>query len=463
MILMTVIQALMGLANLASFVFFVIVLIKLFKAEGALKGIIGIICSIYTFIWGWMNHKRLKLTKWMWAWTGCILLALVLVGVSFVVVGSMGLSMIDEYARTGETPSIGGFKPPTQRPAGKRVAKKRIKPKAAAGTPSAEKPGATIDFALEMRKVNNLIKLSEKNADAFFNRGWLHEFKGDMQAAENDYSKAIALDKRHVDALYNRGLIFAKQKKYDLAIQDFSQILKIERRAVDALCNRGSAYFKSGKPDLAIQDFNAALKTNPNDADIYYNRAVVHLSKGDKEKATADFQKAAKMGQNEARKYLGMKPIKKVNNNRQASSGGGWRMDLSNVEIPSTTAKGKIHGENFTIDAAKIQSGILTLRQGKDFFPDRSLKIFLFLKKDEDPQGKSFNITKDKGFGSPHIHMSWKVEGKDVPETKIYMKDYAMRLDFGKRQKGGLPGKIYLSLPDDFKSYVAGSFLADTK
>ena len=190
---------------------------------------------------------------------------------------------------------------------------------------------------------------------------------------EQDILESIEniLDEAHVDGArdYESASRKIRENPYDLAILDFSQIIKYVPRSVDALNNRGSAYFKSGKPDLAIQDYNAAIKVDPNDADLYYNRAVVHLSKGDKEKATADFQKAAKMGQNEARKYLGMKPVKKAPNARQASSGGGWRMDLSNVEIPSTTATGKIHGENFTIDAAKIQSGILTLRQGKDFFP----------------------------------------------------------------------------------------------
>jgi Tfp pilus assembly protein PilF len=322
MLSVTIINALIGLANLAGFICFVVVIIKLFKAEGALKGIFGIICSIYAFIWGWMNHSRFKLNKWMWGWTASILFAIVLLVASFVVFGSMASSMFSEYAKTGQTPSIGGIRPPAQRTARKRISKKRITPtKAPAATPGAEKP--EFDFEMEMRKVNNLIKLSEKNADAYFNRGWLHEFNGDLEAAEKDYDKAIALDKRHADALYNRGLIRAKKEKYDLAILDFSEILKLMPRSVDALNNRGSAYFKTGKPDLAIKDYDAALKINPNDADLYYNRAVVYLSKGDKATADEDFKKAAKMGQNQAREYLGMKPVKKTNEAPRVSSGKG--------------------------------------------------------------------------------------------------------------------------------------------
>jgi hypothetical protein len=33
-------------------------LVKLFQQKGALHGILGLICMLYTFIWGWMNIKK---------------------------------------------------------------------------------------------------------------------------------------------------------------------------------------------------------------------------------------------------------------------------------------------------------------------------------------------------------------------------------------------------------------------
>ena len=58
----------------------IFVLIKLFQKEGALKGILGLICMIYTYIWGWMHVKdtSLDLKKWMWIWTGAIVLGIIL-------------------------------------------------------------------------------------------------------------------------------------------------------------------------------------------------------------------------------------------------------------------------------------------------------------------------------------------------------------------------------------------------
>jgi hypothetical protein len=58
----------------------IVVLIKLFQTEGLLKGILGLICMLYTFIWGWQNVKKedLKLRTWMMIWTGAILVGIVL-------------------------------------------------------------------------------------------------------------------------------------------------------------------------------------------------------------------------------------------------------------------------------------------------------------------------------------------------------------------------------------------------
>jgi len=72
---MVILSGLVGLANL---VLFVMVLVKLFQEEGVGKGILGIICSIYTFIWGWMKHKELDLTKIMTAWSILLVVAIIL-------------------------------------------------------------------------------------------------------------------------------------------------------------------------------------------------------------------------------------------------------------------------------------------------------------------------------------------------------------------------------------------------
>jgi len=78
------------LVGIGCLICFVIVLIKLFQNEGALKGILGIICGLYTFIWGWMNSERLGIRNIMMIWTLLIIIQLIL---NFV----FGVAMIPGY------------------------------------------------------------------------------------------------------------------------------------------------------------------------------------------------------------------------------------------------------------------------------------------------------------------------------------------------------------------------------
>ncbi len=75
---MTVLLGILALIGIANFVLFIMVLIKLFQEKGVLHGILGIICALYTFIWGWMNAERLNIKNIMLYWSGCIVLSMIL-------------------------------------------------------------------------------------------------------------------------------------------------------------------------------------------------------------------------------------------------------------------------------------------------------------------------------------------------------------------------------------------------
>lgn len=62
---------------LACIVCYIIVLIKLFQNEGVLLGILGLICGLYTFIWGWINASKLNLRNIMMIWTLLLILSVV--------------------------------------------------------------------------------------------------------------------------------------------------------------------------------------------------------------------------------------------------------------------------------------------------------------------------------------------------------------------------------------------------
>ena len=68
------------IGSLIAFVAGIVVLVRLFQREGFLKGILGLICMLYTYIWGWMkiNDEELKLRTWMYVWTAAIVLGIIL-------------------------------------------------------------------------------------------------------------------------------------------------------------------------------------------------------------------------------------------------------------------------------------------------------------------------------------------------------------------------------------------------
>ena len=78
---MAIILSILGIiAGIGSLVCWILILIKLFQEKGVLHGILGIICAIYPFIWGWINVGRLDAKNIMIAWTVCIILGMLLNG-----------------------------------------------------------------------------------------------------------------------------------------------------------------------------------------------------------------------------------------------------------------------------------------------------------------------------------------------------------------------------------------------
>jgi hypothetical protein len=77
---------LVWLVLLAAVVVQILVVVKMFQNQGALHGILGLICGLYAFIWGWMNASKLGIKNLMIIWTVLIILYAILaatLGASF--------------------------------------------------------------------------------------------------------------------------------------------------------------------------------------------------------------------------------------------------------------------------------------------------------------------------------------------------------------------------------------------
>jgi len=189
----------------------------------------------------------------------------------------------------------------------------------------------------------------------------------------------------------------------------------------------------------------------------------VHLRRADGRVVAVPLEKLGAADQEYIKQKSGRPPLGREKTPRpaEAVSKPIWTMDLAKMVIPDLPAAGAISGQDFTVQEAKLEGGILTLREGKEFFPDKSVKLFLFLKEGETLVGKTFRIAPNREFGGPqvHVHVQWKPKGdQGFGQTEIFMDKYAVVLEFGRLKDNAIPGKIYLCLPDKSKSYVAGTF-----
>ncbi len=138
-----------------------------------------------------------------------------------------------------------------------------------------------------------------------------------------------------------------------------------------------------------------------------------------------------------------------------------WTLDLTNAVFPDTAAAGRIHGSGFFCEKAVLRGGQLILAQGKTFPWDLGLALRLIARQGEELSHKTVEITPDR----PHalqVVLRWKDEQQHAA-TETIDHGYLLKVAFGQATNGRMPGQIYICLPDEAKSFVAGAFDAEIK
>lgn len=139
-----------------------------------------------------------------------------------------------------------------------------------------------------------------------------------------------------------------------------------------------------------------------------------------------------------------------------------WTTNASEIQIPDAPASGMLRGKPFASSRSTLQGGNLTLRQGKGSPPELAITVAFPAKHGEDLAGKSVFVSATQPPPVPRVALRWKnEEGKG--ETKSFKQGYLLKLSFGQVQGTRMPGKIYLSLPDNDLSFVAGNFDAEIR
>ena len=268
-------------------VFFFIVLVKLFKNEGALKGILGFIFGIYAFIWGWLKHKELALTKVMVLWSVLTVASIVMAP---VIVASGAMELMNFAAKLTGNSDVKFVKQESSSGFQKINWSKELTQRTAAASENTKNPA------------NQAINQNEdwnQKAMALWQNG---KYKNPAKAIEY-WGRAISQNQNSAKAYNNRGLAYYDLKQYQMAIKDYDQAIKQDPGYVAAFNNRGNSYYELAEYERALTDFNQSLKLEPNYAKAHFNRGLVHYQLNQSDLACGDFKKACDQGDCEGIKW----------------------------------------------------------------------------------------------------------------------------------------------------------------
>lgn len=100
-------------------------------------------------------------------------------------------------------------------------------------------------------------------AHVFNSRGMAKERAGNIDAALEDYGKALIVRPDYSNAYNNRGNMRFRRGDFIGACQDYDRAIGFDPLFVEAYVNRGQAKERLGHLDAAIEDFEEALKIEP--------------------------------------------------------------------------------------------------------------------------------------------------------------------------------------------------------
>jgi len=140
-----------------------------------------------------------------------------------------------------------------------------------------------------------------------------------------------------------------------------------------------------------------------------------------------------------------------------------WNMDLANAEFSDQPAQGRIRGEDFKVTSATVRNGVITFRQGSGDPLQRQVMLFTSMTNNSMLAGKTYAIAPSDmelaGEKMPAVHVAWKNPSGRGQRARVFQNGYALKLALGAEGADArIPGRIYLCLPDNEQSYVAGTF-----
>lgn len=155
---------------------------------------------------------------------------------------------------------------------------------------------ANDDPVAARKDVEQGLKVEPTNAVLQCTLGLLEMGEGHLEQAYHAFTEALKQEPSLVSAWTNRAVLAYEQGDLNAAIDDLSRALAIEENA-DVFYNRGLAYQEQAQWVEAIADYSRALALSSADTqEILYKRGLCHFYAGDRTQAERDWAQHCSLG-----------------------------------------------------------------------------------------------------------------------------------------------------------------------
>ncbi|AOE84738.1 MFS transporter [Pseudomonas sp. TCU-HL1] len=114
---------------------------------------------------------------------------------------------------------------------------------------------------------------------------------------------------------------------------------------------------------------------------------------------------------------------------------------------------GELNGQRFMPLQAELVDGILSLREGQDFYARRELSIRI----GQQPEGAlRLDVLPRDAPPQPEIEISWLLPEQELPEARRIPRGYTLHLDLQPVAPNRLAGDFHLVLPPRFATTLSG-------
>ncbi len=158
----------------------------------------------------------------------------------------------------------------------------------------------SVSLYIDLAEVKQFLRDSQslidpKSASDFVSRGDHHYEAGRLEAALQDYTRALRIDPNSAEAMSSRGWVFYSRGDNQTALVEFDDAIKANKMMLHAYHGRATIRSEEGDYDAAIRDLTYAI-TNAIDAadssEFYNERGVAYWRMDDFQSARADFRRA---------------------------------------------------------------------------------------------------------------------------------------------------------------------------